>query len=292
MSQSLYRVNLECVRNHHPGMRIGNDRYQPVARIDGFFYARIWGDEGHYTVSQKENIALDLYTFRQEIHNAVHHGADLFFLLGLGLGYRLRAISATLQTYPQVQLVVLEENPSMINLACHCSDLREVFRSQKIAWVINPDLQNAVQQAIQSYSWFGANQSVFFWGYQTHEQAFQPDYMNLAQRITQYIQQSQRDFAQHWRNWLRVQIHTASQRTALILPDTLSSHQIEILRKQYSPHAEITIPTQRYCSNTYLMQKIMKANTNHLLWINLEPGTGMPKEVFDHLPLKNDKIKV
>ncbi len=94
-------------------------------RSDGYYSARIQTQDGAYTISELEDVALDQFAFRREIRRAIDRGTDLIYLLGVGLGYRLRAAWETVEYAQRGQLIVLEESLSILDAACQCADLRK-----------------------------------------------------------------------------------------------------------------------------------------------------------------------
>ncbi len=293
----IFAKNIDSLKQYYPNLfSLLHEAYDDVElhrREDGYLYAQCKRGDCWYTVSKNESISADLYSFRQEIRTAVGNGTELIFLLGIGLGYRLCAAVETLESCKEGYLVVLEESPSLFDASCHCSDLRSVFSSDFCELIVDSDLENTAWKRIEQQSWYGAKKSLFFWGYQTDQTAYQPPYSQMAERLMRWITAEQQNLLSRWRKWLETKntqknsgkcflviyhkndqknIYNDLSKSVLLIPDDHSM-------------VECPIDTKRFRSQTYLMQRILEFDPDQLIWWKVPLGTWLPDEVFKSLPI-------
>lgn len=302
MSTGLYQQNLKCIQNHWPMLSEQVDESHPgvelFSRDDGFYSAACRMPQGLYTLSPQKEMAAYLYSFRDEVRKSLEDGADLLFLLGIGLGENLKALWETIQCYHRGYVVVLEESFPVLSAACHCSDLQDVFASSVCDLVISSDLSREVCRRIHEGSWFGAQKSVFFWGYQVQESGMQPGYLSLMNAIKAQIAAEQKDFLVQWKEWIHrkacgkslshviVCIHeeeTHSPNPALGKPEAMSQPGVH--------YREIVIPKNQFISQTYLMQRIMETDADELIWYQVHLGKWLPQSIWETLPVSSTFIE-
>jgi hypothetical protein len=250
-----------------------------VPRDDGYLTAHCIRDGGDYVISDQSDIAADLYTFRTEIKKNLQNGVELFFLLGIGLGEKLCALWHELDSASQGLVVVLEESPALLRAACECADLRQVCTSPRCEFIVDTLLETKAIQAIKEHSWFGARQSLFFWGYQAHDHACQPPYRQLAQSLTEQIKLLQQSFLQNWQDWLQRPAWNP-RKIALLYPvGTRNNARLQTRNPMADADIiEIAIPSSGFVPPTYLRQKILQSNMDVLVWCNTTPQTWLSAE--------------
>ncbi len=312
INPGLLQANLEVLSANYPDLSEQilsmPERVRIKPRSDGYFSARIANDNGFYHISTHENVAEDKFDFRREIRHAIEHGADLIFLLGIGLGYRLQAAWETLEYGFEVEggsvgvlpslLVVLEESPELVKVACSCSDLRYVFRSSRCELICTPQLMPALEERIRKESWFGARKTVFFWGYQVADTACQPPCQTLVEKINQFMVDERERFAHQWKSWLLSKHNTLNNppNVIVIIPSEMEDKQSALLLELQSEDESgaqfhlVNIPSGRFLSQTYLMQQIVRTNADQLVWCGVKPGSFFPSNVWESLPLSSRYI--
>ncbi|MEW6237762.1 MAG: hypothetical protein AB1656_20440 [Candidatus Omnitrophota bacterium] len=287
--RDLYEANLAALRHHHTALadciKESGDEAELFPRSDGYFYARRQYGNGYYHLSRSEAVAEDLYAFRNEIQKAVQKGADLFFLLGIGLGYRLIAAWETLECYQSGHIVVLEESPAMLHAACRTSDLRRLFLSPRCEWICHSPIKEEFWKTIVQQSWFGAAGSAFFWGYQVDDSACQPPYGLLAQETVRFMAEEQSRFVQCWREWIVNKKIRTTKKIALIYEEKNENAALSQRALLDESAALIPVRSEDYISKTLLMQRIMESGADELAWVGIEPERWIPAEIFRTIPL-------
>jgi len=289
--RNLYDANFAALRQRHASLadrlRECREEAELFPRDDGYFYARRQYGSGYYHLSRSEAVADDLFAFRSEIQKSLQKGTDLFFLLGIGLGYRLIAAWETLEYFPSGQIVVVEESPALFQAACRVSDLRRLFLSPRCEWICQSSLKEELWKAVVSQSWFGAAGSAFFWGYQVDDSACQPPYSLLAQETVRFMAEEQSCFAQRWKEWIVNKKKMTCKKMALIYD--VKDEDIVLAQRTFYGDTVALIPihSDGYVSKTLLMQRIMESGADELAWAGIEPGRWIPSELFRSIPLSS-----
>lgn len=294
MPSGLYQRNFQCIQNRWPQfaaqMDIAHPGVELILREDGFYSAKCHFQSNAYTLSPQKEMAVQLYSFRQEVRKTLEDGADLLFVLGIGLGENLKALWETIQSCQRGYAVVLEESVSILSAACHCSDLRDVFLSASCELVVAAALKEELCRRIHENSWFGARKSVFFWGYQVQETGMQPSYDSLMNEMNLYMAEEQMKFMDAWKEW--VQRKAAGRNSSRIiaciseeLHDDVIQMQSALSRNKKDHFKKIVIPQNKFISQTYLMQQIMETNADELIWYQIPPGKWLPESVWNSLPV-------
>ncbi|RJP25414.1 MAG: hypothetical protein C4527_17240 [Candidatus Omnitrophota bacterium] len=298
---TLFEANWEILRRFYPSVADHLPSVHPSIEIhprqDGYYSARCKHGDGYYTLSEQGAISDDLFSFRQEIRTALHQETDLIFLLGIGLGYRLRAAWETLLSCNRGYLVLLEESPALFDAACRCSDLRAAFSSFRSELIVSAELERDACARIAEQSWFGARRNLFFWGYQVDRKAYQPDYDRLAERLNCFISEKQAELMAHWKTWNQQKNGATKSGGRVAFIREMASHgqrsnleldQIRPLYSSFQDIADISILTDRFISQTYLMQRILNVNPDHLVWVGMPAGKWLPGEIFSSLAVTSE----
>ncbi|MBD3265409.1 hypothetical protein GF373_01965 [bacterium] len=301
MMGHLFQANKQLLEKRWPALGRGlpamAETVELTKRSDGFFQARCVGDRGEYTLSHQADLAHSLYAFRGEMRKGLLSGADLFFLLGMGLGEKWRGAWETLEHYQDGFLVVLEESMDVVSAACRATDLRAVFSSPRVELIVSKPLEEEVRHAIRERSWFGAKKSLFYWGYDVKNPASQPAYDDLAQNLRQFIAAEQDFFLGQWKSWIerkRQPFSQPSRRTVIKVHCGFHSQLQADLIKPFSDteNTVISLSSQTYISPTYLMQQFILHDPDELVWVNEDnPGRWFPPNVFSSLPLSSVFIR-
>jgi len=301
-SASLWAANRAVWSQYYPVPVPCPDSVAVVVKLcsheDGFVYAECVTPRGRYFISRDENIAADLFSFRRETHQAIVQETDLFFLLGVGLGYRLRAAWETMEASQKGHVVVVEQSFSLLDAACRVCDLRDLFGSSRCEWIVGDDFDHEARGRIQKQSWFGARNCRFYWGYQVAEKGGQPPYDAWADALTRFMAEERKRFLQRWPEWVQRKKQSASRRHRIAV--IYESHADpanekmpafpELLKTADAEVVSISIPAQGYISQTYLMQRILDTDPDELAWWGLPMGKWMPPEAAASLPIPSRMI--